>query len=74
MEKVNIFAGRFRPFHNGHLQCCQDAFNENGLQTVIMFMHNDKFDKKKQFNDELIKEELEIIKRNEKCIKDTVWL
>lgn len=74
MEKVNIFAGRFQPFHKGHLQCCKDAFEKNGLQTVIMFIHNDKFDKKKPFSDELIKEELELVKRKEKCIKDIVWL
>ena len=74
LEKVNLFAGRFQPFHNGHLQCCKDAFEKNGLPTVIMFIHNEKFDKKKPFSDDLIEKELNIIKKNEKCIKDIIWL
>ena len=54
LKKVNLFAGRFQPFHSGHLQCCEDAYKENGLPVVIMYIHNDKFDSKKPFDDTII--------------------
>ena len=64
LKKVNLFAGRFQPFHAGHLQCCSDAFKENGYPTVIMYIHNEKFDEKKPFDDSVIEKELEIVKKN----------
>ena len=74
LTKINVFPGRFQPFHSGHLQACKDAFEENGLKTVIMYIHNEKFDARKPFSDDLIKKELEIIKKNEECIEDVIWL
>lgn len=72
LKQVNIFPGRFQPFHKGHLQCCEDAYKKNGLPVVIMYVSNNKFDKKKPFNDELIIEELEIIKNNYNFIEDFI--
>lgn len=74
MKKINVFTGRFQPFHNGHLQACKDAMKENGLPTVVMYIHNDKFDERKPFNDEIIEKELNIIKNWEDCIEDVIWL
>lgn len=74
LKQVNMFPGRFQPFHKGHLKCCEDAYKENGLPTVIFYIHNEKFDKKKPFDDELIKKEMEIIKKNNKFIEDAIWL
>lgn len=74
MKKVNVFPGRFQPFHCGHLQACKDAYEENGLPTVVMYIHNDKFDERKPFNDEIIEKELNIIKNEEDCIEDVIWL
>lgn len=74
LTKINVFPGRFQPFHNGHLQACKDAYEENGLKTVIMYIHNEKFDAHKPFDDKLIEKELEIIKKNEECIQDVIWL
>lgn len=74
LKQVNIFPGRFQPFHKGHLKCCEDAYKKNGLPVVIFYIHNEKFDKKKPFDDELIKKEMEIVKRNNKFIQDAIWL
>ena len=74
MKKVNVFPGRFQPFHNGHLQAIKDAYEENELPTVVMYIHNDKFDNRKPFNDEIIERELNIIKNWEDCIEDVIWL
>lgn len=75
IEEVNIFPGRFQPFHNGHLQAIKDAYNENGLPTVIMYMKTTKQDERKPFNDSLIEEELNVIKEsNKEYIKDVIWL
>lgn len=74
LKKVNLFAGRFQPFHAGHLQCCSDAFKENGYPTVIMYIHNEKFDEKKPFDDSVIEKELEIVKKNCDFIEDVMWL
>ncbi len=74
LKKVNLFAGRFQPFHSGHLQCCEDAYKENGLPVVIMYIHNDKFDSKKPFDDTIIERELEIIRKNYNFIEAVLWL
>lgn len=74
LKKVNVFPGRFQPFHKGHLQACKDALKENGFPTVIMYIHNDKFDSRKPFCDSLIEKELNLIKKEEDCIQDVIWL
>jgi len=74
LHQVNLFAGRFQPFHSGHLKCCEDAYKKNGLKTVIMYIHNEKFDARKPFDDKLIEEELDIIKKNVDYIEDAIWL
>lgn len=72
LKQVNIFPGRFQPFHKGHLKCCEDAYKKNGYPTVIMYVHNTKFDKKKPFDDELLIKELEIIKKEYDYIEDYI--
>lgn len=74
MKKVNVFPGRFQPFHLGHLKACKDAQKENGLSTVIMYIHNEKFDLRKPFTDGMIERELNIVKEWEDCIEDVIWL
>jgi len=74
MKKVNVFPGRFQPFHNGHLQACKDVMKENGLPTVVMYIHNEKFDSRKPFPDELIEQEINLIKCSNDCIEDVIWL
>ena len=70
MQDVNIFPGRFQPFHSGHLRCCEDIYKENGNPVVILYMSTTKFDKRKPFDNELIRKELEIVKKNNKFIAD----
>ena len=74
MKQVNVFPGRFQPFHKGHLQACKDAMKENGFPTVVMYIHNEKFDSRKPFSDDLIEKELNLIKESEDCIEDVIWL
>lgn len=74
MKKVNVFPGRFQPFHNGHLQACRDAMKENEFPTVVMYIHNEKFDSRKPFSDDFIERELNLIKKSENCIEDVIWL
>lgn len=74
MKKVNVFPGRFQPFHRGHLQVCKDAMKENGYPTVVMYIHNEKFDNRKPFSDDIIQRELNMIKNWEDCIEDAIWL
>lgn len=72
LKQVNIFPGRFQPFHKGHLKCCEDAYKENGYPVVIMYIHNTKFDNKKPFDDELLIKELEILKKEYDYIEDFI--
>ena len=74
MKNVNVLIGRFQPFHNGHLQVCRDARKENGFPTVVMYIHNEKFDQKKPFSDGLLEKEFEILKQTEDCFEDAIWL
>ena len=74
MKKVNIFPGRFQPFHKGHLKCCEDAYKKNGYPCVIMYIHNEKFDERKPFGDEFIEEELEMLKKSCDYIEDAIWI
>ncbi|MCH5167439.1 MAG: adenylyltransferase/cytidyltransferase family protein [Erysipelotrichales bacterium] len=74
MQDVTIFPGRFQPFHSGHLKCCEDIYKKNGNPVVILYITNKKFDKKKPFDDELTKEELEIVKKNNDFIADIFWI
>lgn len=74
LKKVNIFPGRFQPFHNGHLQDCKDAFDENGLPVYIMYIHNEKFDSRKPFDDELTKKELERLVDKYEFIEGINWI
>ena len=44
LKKVNIFCGRFQPFHKGHLKCCEDAYKKNGYPVFIFYVPNKQFD------------------------------
>ena len=74
LKKVNIFPGRFQPFHNGHLKACEDAFKKNGLPVYIMYIHNESFDSRKPFDDELTKKELERLIDKYEYIEGINWL
>lgn len=74
LKKVNIFPGRFQPFHNGHLKACEDAFKKNGLPVYIMYIHNEKFDSRKPFDDELTKKELERLVDKYEYIEGINWI
>ena len=74
LKKVNIFPGRFQPFHLGHLKACEDAYKENKLPVYIMYIHNEKFDSKKPFDDELTKKELERLVDKYDYIEGINWL
>ena len=39
-----------------------------------MYIHNEKFDSRKPFSDDLIEKELNLIKEFEDCIEDVIWL
>ena len=74
LKDVNIFPGRFQPFHKGHLKCCEDAYKKNGLPTYIMYIHNEKFDAKKPFDDDLTKKELERLVEKYDYIAGINWI
>ena len=75
MEEVNIFPGRFEPFHLGHLTACMDAGAINLCSTVIFYILNEKFDFEHPFSNELIEKELNIIKDSYGgLIRDIIWI
>lgn len=74
MKKVNIFCGRFQPFHLGHLQCCEDAYNLNGYPTFIFYIPNKQFDSKKPFSDSLLEKEYQILIDNYQFIEGFDWM
>ena len=67
LKKVNIFCGRFQPFHKGHLKCCEDAYKENGYPVFIFYTPNKQFDDRKPFDDELLEEEYDILLGKTNC-------
>lgn len=69
MQKVNIILGRFQPFTDGHLKMIEEGYKENGLPTVILQISNKKFDERHPFSDELIKEEIDLIRNS---VKNTI--
>ena len=62
-KDINLMVGRFQPFTKGHLKCVETAFAENGFPVRICMIGNTKFDSKHPFSDELIAEEMDIIKK-----------
>lgn len=72
MKRCNIALGRFQPFTKGHLQMLRDGYDKNGLPAVVFMISNKKYDSKHPFSDNLIKRELEIIKRNNSFIMDII--
>lgn len=62
-KDINLIVGRFQPFTKGHLKCVEAAFEENGFPVRICMIGNTKFDNKHPFTDELIAEEMDIIKK-----------
>ena len=75
MIDINIFPGRFSPFHLGHLKCCQDGMDKNGCPSVIFYISNTKFDQRHPFSDKIIENELNIVKETYPgLIQDIIWI
>jgi phosphopantetheine adenylyltransferase len=51
-KKVNIFAGRFQPFTEGHMKVVEQLYKENGLPTFILIVRGGKADPTKNPFDE----------------------
>lgn len=74
MKQINVFCGRFQPFHLGHLKCCEDAYKLNGLSTFIFYIPNKQFDNRKPFSDELLEREYQILVNNYNFIEGFDWM
>lgn len=72
MKDCNFALGRFQPFTKGHLQMLKDGYDKNGLPAVILMISNKKFDAKHPFSDELIRKELEEVKKHYDFIADVL--
>lgn len=66
--------GRFQPFTNGHLNMVMDGMKHNNLPCVVCMIQNKKMDSKHPFSDELLQLEMDIIKKNYKCIENTIYV
>lgn len=51
-KKVNILAGRFQPFTEGHMKVVEQLYKENGLPTFILVVRGGKADPTKNPFDE----------------------
>lgn len=71
-KPCNITIGRFQPFTKGHLQMIKDGYDKNGYPCVIFMISNKKFDNKHPFSDNLIAEEMDIIRKNYNFIAETL--
>ena len=74
LKKVNIFCGRFQPFHKGHLKCCEDVYKENGYPVFIFYTPNKQFDDRKPFDDKLLEEEYDILTKKYDYIEGYDWM
>ena len=74
MKKINICLGRFMPFTKGHYKMIEYGLKHNGLPTVVFMISNNKMDKKHPFSDELMKKEMDMLKKSLKGIEDTVYV
>ena len=74
MKKVNICLGRFMPFTKGHYKMIEYGLKQNGLPTVIFMISNKKMDKKHPFSDELMKKEMDMLKKSLEGIENTVYV
>lgn len=74
MKEVNMTIGRFQPFTKGHLQMLIDGQKKNGLPAVILMIQNKKPDSRHPFSDELVKKELDIVKKNYPYLIEDIFL
>lgn len=74
LKKVNIFCGRFQPFHKGHLKCCEDAYKRNGYPVFIFYIPNKQFDIRKPFDDKLLEKEYNILTKEYDYIEGFDWM
>lgn len=68
---VNIFPGRFQPFHNGHLKAIKKMYDVNKKPTVIVVISKD--DKEHTYNQELHSSIFKDLIKNHEFIKDIVF-
>ena len=64
MKEVNMTVGRFQPFTKGHLRMLLDGKDKNGSPAVVMIIQNKKPDNRHPFSDDLVRKELDIVKKN----------
>jgi hypothetical protein len=69
MKDVNLTIGRFQPFTKGHLRMCQDGYDKNGYPTVVLMITNKRPDARHPFSDNLIKKEIETVKKSSDAIE-----
>lgn len=74
LKKVNVICGRFQPFHNGHLKCCEDAYKKNGYPVFIFYTPNKQFDARKPFDDKLLEKEYSILVNDYDYIEGFDWM
>lgn len=72
MKDCNIALGRFQPFTKGHLQMLKDGYDKNGYPAIVFMISNKKFDSKHPFSDNIIRKELDIIKKKYAFIADVL--
>lgn len=68
---VNIFPGRFQPFHNGHLKVIKKMYKKNSKPTVLVVINPG--DKEHTFNQELHSNIFKDLMKNHEEIKDVVF-
>ena len=70
---VNIFVGRFQPFHNGHLKAAEDLYKQNNYPVVIVMVRGTgKSGKGTTFSRELSIKILDDVVKNVKFIIDYI--
>lgn len=70
LEEVNIVIGKFQPFHNGHLQECNDIFEKNDKKVVLIQKLKKGVTENSPYFDELMEESFNYLIENNKFLKE----
>ena len=68
---VNIFPGKFQPFHNGHLKVIKKMYDKNKKPSVLVVITPD--DKEHSFNQEMHMKVFKDLLKNNDMIKDVIF-